>query len=244
MTLDRAVADVVELTDYLRHRFGEQKIYLMGESWGTILGVLAVQARPDLFHAWIGSGQMVDVVETDQRIYRDLVAYAERSGDTDMATKLAAMGEPPYRDIPWSNSNVLGWYDYLYKAYTPSAGYMARGEAAGLDPFGVIGSEYNFIEKMNVLRGLIDTFSLMYPQLYALDLRERAPRLEVPVWVLDGAAELEGRRSLALDWFEMLEAPSKELVTYEGAAHSVAFEQADDVQRLLTEVIVPATYGR
>lgn len=244
MTLERAVADVIELADALRTRFGEEKIYLMGESWGTVLGVLAVQQRPDLFYAWIGSGQMVDVVETDQRIYADLVAYAERAGDTALAAKLREIGEPPYRDIPWANSNLLAWYEYLYKAYTPSDGYIARGEAAGLDPFGVLGSEYSFIEKATVLRGLIDTFSLMYPQLYELDFRESATRLEVPVWMLDGAAELEGRRSVALDWFEQLDAPSKECVTFQDAAHSVAFEQADEVQRLLNDVIVPATYNR
>ena len=174
----------------------------MGESWGTILGVRAVQQRPDLFHAWIGSGQMVDIVETDRRIYADLVAYAERVGDGAMAASCATMGEPPYRDIPWSNANVLGWYDFLYAPYTPSAGYIARGEAAGLDPFGVLGSEYDLIQKTNVLRGLIDTFSIMYPQLYGLDFRESAARLEVPVWILDGAAELEGRRALMLEWFE------------------------------------------
>ena len=243
-TLQRAVDDVIELTDHLRARFGEEKIYLMGESWGTILGVLAVQQRPDLYHAWIGSGQMVDVVETDRRIYRDLVAYAARAGDADLAAKLAEMGAPPYPDVPWANASVLTWYDYLYKEYTPSAGYIARGEAAGLDPFGALGSEYAFIDKTNVLRGLIDTFAVVYPQLYDLDFRVAVPRLEVPVWILDGAAELEGRRSLALEWFGLLEAPAKQLVTYENAAHSVAFEQADDVGRLLTEVIVPATYGK
>jgi pimeloyl-ACP methyl ester carboxylesterase len=244
MTLDRAVADVIELTDYLRDRFDEEKIYLMGESWGTILGVLAVQQRPDLFHAWIGSGQMVDVVETDQRIYADLLAYAEQASDTALGAKLREIGEPPYRDIPWANSNLLAWYELIYRPYTPSDGYIARGEAAGLDPFGVLGSEYTLIEKTTVLRGLIDTFSLMYPQLYGLDFRESATRLEVPVWVLDGAAELEGRRAVMLEWFERLEAPSKEIVTFEDAAHSVAFEQADEVQRLLTDTIVPATYGR
>jgi pimeloyl-ACP methyl ester carboxylesterase len=70
------------------------------------------------------------------------------------------------------------------------------------------------------------------------------PRLEVPVYQLDGAAELEGRRSLALAWFEQLQAPSKQLVTFEGAAHAVAFEQADAVQELLTGTIIPSTYGR
>jgi len=56
LTLERAVLDTIELSSYLADRFGQQKIYLMGSSWGTTLGVLAVQQRPDLFHAWIGTG--------------------------------------------------------------------------------------------------------------------------------------------------------------------------------------------
>jgi proline iminopeptidase len=243
MTIDRAVSDVVELTEHLRDRFDEERIYLMGESWGSILGVLAVQRRPDLYHAWIGSGQMVDVLDTDRQIYRDLAAYATGAGDEDLLASLAAIGAPPYRDIPWANSNLLAWYEYLYKPYTPSAGYLARGRASGLDPFGVLGSEYTFLEKRNVLRGLIDTFTVLYPQLYDLDFRESVPRLDVPVYVLDGKAELEGRRDIALEWFEKLEAPSKQLVSFDGAAHSVAFEQGDEVLRLMTETIPPATYA-
>jgi pimeloyl-ACP methyl ester carboxylesterase len=243
MTLDRAVSDVIEVTEYLAERFDEPKVYLVGESWGTILGVLAVQRRPDLYHAFLGSGQMVNVLETDRRIYRDLVAYAAQAGDTGLAAKLAEIGAPPYRDMPWANSNLLAWYEHLYKPYTPSTGYLARGDASGLDPFGALGSEYAFIEKTNVLRGLIDTFSVMYPQLYTLDFRESATRLEVPVYLLDGAAALDGRRSLALEWFDALEAPLKERFTFDGAAHSVAFEQADEVLRLLNETVVPATYG-
>jgi proline iminopeptidase len=243
MTLDRAVSDVIELTDYLRARFDEPKILLMGESWGTILGVLAVQHRPDLYHAWLGSGQMVSVSESDRLIYDDLRAYAAQTGDTDLAAKLDEIGEPPYRDIPWANSNLLAWYEYLYKPYEPSPGYRERHVASGLDPFGMLGSEYAFIDKTNVLRGLVDTFSVMYPQLYDLDFRTTARTLDVPVWILDGAAELDGRRSLVLEWFEGLRAPEKHLVTFDGAAHSVAFEQADAVLRLLREEVVPATSG-
>jgi proline iminopeptidase len=238
-TLERAVADTIELTEYLRDRFGEDRIYLMGESWGTILGVLAVVQRPDLYHAWIGSGQMVNVRETDQRIYRDLQAYATRTGDADLAATLQEIGEPPYADIPWANAEVMGAYDLLYDPYTPSEGYLARGAASGLDPFGVRGTEYDLMEKANVLRGLVDTFSVMYPQIQDVDLRRDAPRLEVPVYLLDGAAELDGRRDLALEWFERLDAPDKRLVTFDGAAHAVAFEQADAVDRLLAEEILP-----
>ena len=153
LTLEQAVADTIELTEILRDRFDERRIYLMGESWGSILGVLAVQRRPDLYYAWIGSGQMVNVVETDRRVYRDLVDYAARTGDGALAAKLAEIGEPPYRDIPWANANLLAWYEYLYAPYTPSPGYLARGEAGGLDPFGILGSEYDLVEKTTVLRG-------------------------------------------------------------------------------------------
>lgn len=239
VTLDRVVADTVELAEQLRDRFEEEKIFLMGESWGTILGVLAVQQRPDLFHAWIGSGQMVDVRETDRRIYRDLQAHAARTGDTALADTLRSIGEPPYRDVPWANAAVMGAYGYLYDSYTPSAGYLARGEASGLDPYGMLGSEYDLLDKANVLRGLIDTFSVVYPQIQDLDLRRDVPRLEVPVYVLDGAAELDGRRDLALEWFARLEAPGKQLVTYEGAAHAVAYEQADAVGQLLVQDVLP-----
>lgn len=75
------------------------------------------------------------------------------------------MGEPPYRDFPWSNSRILGYYELLETPYTPPAPYVERGEASGVGMFGVGGREYSFLENANLLRGLLDTFSLMYPQL-------------------------------------------------------------------------------
>ena len=100
------------------------------------------------------------------------------------------------------------------------------------------------IEKANVLRGLMDTFAVLYPQLYGIDFRRDVPKLDVPVYILDGAAELHGRRDLAIEWFDGLQAPTKQRITFENAAHAVAFEQADAVQQLLDNTIVPSTYGR
>jgi len=88
LTLDRAVTDVIEVTNYLRGRFAEEKIYLAGVSWGSTLGVLAVQREPELFHAWIGSGQMVSQRETDQRLYADLLALADERGDAALREQL------------------------------------------------------------------------------------------------------------------------------------------------------------
>jgi proline iminopeptidase len=244
MTLEQAVADTIQLSEYLAERFDEQRIYVMGESWGTILGVLAAQQRPDLYHAYIGSGQMVNIRETDRRIYEDLQAYAARTGNADMAATLDGFGSPPYRDFPMTNGMIWSFYDYIYEPYTPSATYTRLISEAGVGFYGLLASEYDLINKANAVRGLFDTFYVLYPQVYDHDLRTEVPTLEVPVWILDGAAELDGRRDLALEWAAGLEAPSKEVVTFEDAAHSVAFEQVDAVHRLLVDEILPATYGK
>jgi proline iminopeptidase len=243
LTLDRAVSDTIALTNYLRQRFDEEKIYLLGESWGSTFGVLAVQRQPELYHAWIGSGQMVSQRETDRRIYQDVLVLAEKTNDTALAQKMRAYGEPPYKDIPYANAFVMGLYDRLSKPYTPPQSYIKRGTEANLGPWGILGSEYNLVEKVNVLRGLIDMFSIMYPQLQAIDFRQTVKQLEVPVYMLDGVAELPARRDLALEWFEQLKAPRKQRFTFENAGHSVVFEQFEVFSKIMQETILPDTYS-
>ena len=66
VSLDGYVSDTIELTNYLRDRVDKDDIYLLGQSWGTTLGVLAVQERPDLYRAFVGAVQMVSQLATDR----------------------------------------------------------------------------------------------------------------------------------------------------------------------------------
>ncbi|WP_444948058.1 alpha/beta fold hydrolase [Micromonospora ureilytica] len=79
----------------LRHRFGQDQIYLVGNSWGSILGVLAAQRHPELFHAFVGAGQMVSPCETDQIFYTDTLSWARSAGNTRLQRQLVASGPPP-----------------------------------------------------------------------------------------------------------------------------------------------------
>jgi pimeloyl-ACP methyl ester carboxylesterase len=167
---------------------------------------------------------------------------ADETGNTELKEKMLTYGEPPYADIPYANAFVMGYYEPLYKPYSLPPSYIERVSGAGLGPWGVLGSEYNLVEKVNVLRGLIDMFTVMYPQLQGIDFRGDVTRLEAPVYILDGAAELTSRRDLALEWFEQLEAPIKRIFTFENAAHSTAFEQFEAFHRILLDTILPETY--
>jgi proline iminopeptidase len=240
MTLDRAIADTVELTKYLRDRFDEEKIYVLGESWGTTLAVLAAQQHPELFHALISSGQMVSQLQTDRIIYEDLLAWADEN-DSALATQLRDFGPPPYGNL-WAYGVVMENYGHIEGEYDPPQAAVDRLESADVGFWGMMGSEYSPINKANIFRGLIDTFDVMYPQLQAIDFRQDVRVLNVPIYIFDGEHELRGRRELVYEWFDLLRAPDKRMYTFEDGGHSVALEHADDLHRILLEEILPATY--
>jgi proline iminopeptidase len=242
LTIKQQVADAVALTNYLRKRFDERKIYLFGESGGSIVGVLAVQQHPELYHAWIGSGQMVDLRATDRGIYHDLLAYAARQHNPGLASRMRGYGLPPYKNV-YAYAFVMTQYDKLAGDYTEPKAYTDALDKAGVGPFGVLGSEYTLPEKMNVLRGLVDTFSAIYPQWQTIDFRRTAERLQVPVYIFTGKHELAARRDLALAWFKRLHAPIKHLYDYPNAGHATAYEHFQDFHRLMVKTVVPATYS-
>lgn len=235
LTLDRMVEDTIELARTLAERYGQPKIYLLGESWGSILGVLAVQRAPELFHAYLGSGQMVDPLATDEAIYRDLVTTAMRSGNGDLVASLAKMGRPPYRGGTIDYGFIFSHYSLIEGGYTPPQEYVQRGSDANLGPWGVLGQEYAPLEKISVLRGLMDLHSVMYPQLQHVDFRHDATSLDVPVYLIMGEHELAARTAPAKEWFELLRAPDKRWYSLPDSGHSVAFEQAGELHRILLQ---------
>jgi pimeloyl-ACP methyl ester carboxylesterase len=236
LTLAGMIADTNALTTKLQQRFGDRPVYLLGESWGSTLAVLAAQRRPDLYAAVVSSGQMVSPRETDRRIYRDALAYAARTHDAKMAATLRGFRAPPYRDV-FAYGYVMGLYDKLAGPYTAPAAYRQRGTAAAIGPSGVLGSEYALIDRINVMRGLADTFATLYPQLQGIDFRRDVPRLDVPIYLLEGEHELAGRRSLADEWYRQVQAPTKRRYTFPDAGHSVAFEQYQALNRVMSTAL-------
>jgi proline iminopeptidase len=243
-TLDGIVEDAAALSRYLAKRFDERKIYLAGTSWGSTLGVLTIQRHPDLFYAFVGGGQMISQRETDARIYDDLMAFAERTGDSAVVDKLHDFGPPPYGDI-YGNAYVMEHYEALEPDYTliPEVQRIGDDHYGEIGPLGVLGREYNLVEKVNVLRGLMETFAVVYPQLQQIDFRRDVTRLDVPVYMCRGTSELTARDDLAVEWFKALEAPEKHMYLLDHAGHAVLTERPDRLREVLNQTVLPETYG-
>jgi len=232
LTLEQMISDTVELTHYLRARFDEEKIYLVGNSWGTVLGVLVVDQHPELFHAYVGTGQMVSPRETDIMFYEDSLAWAEETGNDALAATLRQNGPPPY-------DNLLDYEPAI--AYEHDWNYYPELDTSKEMPYNLFVPENTLMDRINGLRSFLDTFSILYPQIQEVDFRQDVPALDVPVILVIGAHEARGRAVLAKAWFEMLDAPSKELVVFEHAGHRPSFEEPTAFVSVMTR-IVEGTY--
>lgn len=116
MTPSVYIEDGLALTGYLQERFGQQKIYLVGESWGSALAIFLAAEQPEAYHAIIGTGQMVDFLETELLDYDKAMEIATERGDTDKINKLTANGRPPYygSDVTWKSAEYLNYLSFLY----------------------------------------------------------------------------------------------------------------------------------
>lgn len=242
LTLDQYTADLIELTDILRKRFDEQKIYLVGHSWGTIIGLLAAQQRPDLYHAYIGTAQMVDVLETDQMIYDLVLEHSRQTGDANFVKTLETQGPPPYFGTnsirPYST--LFGREYQLFEVPNiKDEAYRREGDAILLM---LKQPEYGWLDRIYYLLGLMNTFNVVYPQLQELDFRVDAPRLDLPVYIVLGRHDMNNPSSLPEEYFNLLEAPQKELIFFENSGHGMIWQETSLFHRLMVDTVLPETY--
>ncbi|QPC81362.1 alpha/beta fold hydrolase [Phototrophicus methaneseepsis] len=238
LTPERYVDDAHALALYLRERFDKEKIYVFGESWGSIIGVWLVQQYPDLFYALITTGQMVDPVENDILMYDLAFELLTEQGRNDDVEMLRRNGPPPY-----TSGELLGKFGAINGVLNNYMDAHAHGEGTHhnllIDSLGA--QEYGLVDKVTWLLGLAKTFTTVYPQIYDVDLRMQAPRLEIPVYMIKGRWDVNAPNSLAEEYFNLLEAPHKEWFWFEDSAHTPSWDEPAHFTDVIVNTVLAQT---
>ena len=83
-TIEQLVDDTIVLTKYLLERFNKKKIYLMGHSGGTFLGVYVIDKMPELYEAYIGMAQMSDQIASEKIAYEYILNHYKETKNQKM----------------------------------------------------------------------------------------------------------------------------------------------------------------
>jgi len=241
MTAEQFVADTIEVTNYLRKRFGQEKIYLMAHSWGSYIGIQAVAREPDLYYAYIGIGQISHQIQSEGLAYQYALAYYKENGKMNMVRKLEAA--PPTMTVPLPTA-----YEALRDAYMHGAGIGTTRDMKSVVTGIFLPSwqfrEYTLGEKVNLWRGKIfsrsRSFSL-WDKMQITDLSQQVTELEIPVYFLHGTYDYTCAYPLAKNYFEKIDAPVKGFYTFDESAHSPMFEEPEKVKKILLEDVLEGT---
>lgn len=241
LTPERYVSDAHQLTLYLRDRFNQEKIYVLGESWGSILGIWLVQDYPDLFHAYISTGQMVNTTENDVLGYQFAIDRLAEQGRMMDVGSLIKNGAPPYT----GDGMAMKYMAYM-GVLNSYMNQHAQGEGTGHNLMfdSLQASEYGLLDKVNWLRGLLYTFTQVYPQLEDLDFTTQAPQLDVPIYFIKGRWDVNAMNSLTEDYFNSLDAPHKELIWFEQSAHTPSWDEPEHFVDVMVNTVLAQTMAK
>ena len=239
MTLEQMISDTLAVTNYLRERFGQEKIYLMGHSGGTFIGIQAAAQAPELYHAYIGVAQMSDQLTSEVLAYDYMLAQFKENGNTKMVQKLEAAPVTLADGIPDAYRAVR---DVAMHSLGIGTTRDMDSVITGIFLPSLTSREYTLMEKVNMWRGKSQSgISTMWGEMTATDLAEKVPELDIPVYFLEGVYDYTCSYTEAKAYFETLKAPVKGFYTFEQSAHSPLFEEPEKMQQILLVDVLTGT---
>ena len=234
LSLESIVRNGIEVAEWLCRRLGKDKVVLVGWSWGSILGVHMVKARPDLFAAYVGTGQVVAMQDGEALAYANVLAKARQRADEDAIAELEAIGRPPYDALTeiavqrkWATQYELGLP--LEPAFVLPQLFAPRTTFADIYDLALA----------TAAAGTHFVGPTMTGPMTQIDLRRLGPEFSVPMFVVQGVEDDFTPAELSRAWLDTVSAPQKAFVPIENAGHFALTEHGDEFARVLRERVRP-----
>ena len=230
----------LDITDYLKARFGREQIYLVGHCMGTIIGVEMIRRRPEDFAAYVGVTQHVNLRSNLAASYDRLLDWSESNGNERATAELEGIASifSGESNMNFFSAEAQGQAGTYAKWLERSGGfYYGEDRLPRAYRRAYLHSEdYRLRDVLNAPKGP----ALMRPVAEGwidLDYATECPSLEVPVWFVMGANDRHVMQNLTQAWFDILDAPSKTFLAFENSAHFPLFEEADRFNQLMLQVL-------
>ncbi len=235
LTFDQLIADLLEVSNYLRKRYNQEKIYLMAHSGGTFIGIQAAAMAPELFHAYLAMSQISNQIESEKLAYHYMVDQFTLADDQKMLQK--------FKKYPIDKINTPAYYvmrDSPMHQLGIGTTRAMKSVISGVFWPVMLSREYFIAEKINIWRGKSFTTKTvgLWNKLVVTDLTTKVQKLDIPVYFFHGIYDYTVSYKLAKEYFEKLQAPVKRFYTFEQSAHSPLFEEPEKMQSILREDVL------
>lgn len=237
MTTEQYIEDVVEVSNYLRERFGQEKIYLMAHSFGTYIGLKTVYLHPELYHAYIAMSQNCNQRESEYLAYDYMLEQYKMAGNEKMVKK--------FEECPIRESDEA--YETYFTSMLRDTAMHELGVGTTRDMKSVITgiffpmlrcTVYSPKERINIWRGkAFAQASQVAQESRNFNAFEEIKQIEIPIYFFAGKYDYTCCYSLQKEYYEQIQAPIKEFYTFENSAHSPLFEEPEKGMEIMRKLL-------
>jgi pimeloyl-ACP methyl ester carboxylesterase len=219
MSLPRVAEDGIALAEFLRRHLHKKRIILLGHSWGTMVGVRMAKERPDLFSAYVGTGQVVSIAEKEPVIYARTLARLRAAHNDAGIQALRKLGPPPYKSADdllvernWSARSDIAPERDIYSNMAPVVLFA---------PGWSLWDTYEALQAGNSAEAATFAADANY------DARALGPKFAIPFFIINGEWDHITPSDLAKPYFDSIQAPVKQFVLLKGAGHSAVLTEPE-----------------
>lgn len=236
LSIEQMSQDGIALASYLTAHLRQKKIILVGSSWGSVLAVHMAKVRPDLFYAYVGSSQLVDGKANESAAYQQALDRAHRIGDAKNAAALEALGPPP-----WANPRNFGALRRVTRRYEAQATTPAPADwwqpalayaTTSMQHDEDAGEDYSYLQYVGT-----DGHGMFWQ----IDLPALGNAFRIPVFLVQGAEDLNTVPQITKQYFDAIRAPQKAYVLVPRTGHDPNTTMVDAQYKLLIERVLPLT---
>jgi pimeloyl-ACP methyl ester carboxylesterase len=236
ITLEQLIADTLELTNYLRDRFKKEKIYLMGHSHGSFIGIQVAARAPQLYWAYLGVAQMANQLRSERLAYEYMLEQFKQQGNRRMVRRMEAAPVTLAEGTPRA---YLALRDEAMHSLGIGTTHDMHSVITGIFFLSLMNREYTLMEKFNTWRAKARWgVSPLWTTMLATDLSQRVPELTIPAYFFHGIYDYTNSYTEAKTYFEKLKAPRKGFYSFEQSAHSPLFEEPEKMRKIIREEVL------
>ena len=221
LSLARITADAAEVIEYLRRRYDKDKVFVLGHSWGSAVGLNLAHLHPELLYAYLGVGQIVSGPDNERVSYQLTLAEARRRGNTEAQKELEQIAPYPEPDGSVPTAKIM-----VERKWSVEFGGLIYS-ATSIKPYldlAELSPEYTDADLDAIDAGSHLSLGRLLPDMMAFDMLT-VTSWRCPIILFEGRHDTTTPSAVAAAWLARVQAPHKQLVWFENSAHMVMFEE-------------------
>jgi len=237
MSVERMEQDTLEVVNYLRSRFHREKIFVVGHSWGSVLGLWLAHEHPEFVYAYVGVGQIIDIPENTEAMRQDALRQARENHNEQAMQELERTGSGPPQNPDTEKMFVANKWAGELLGPPPSGTSFTDIRRIAMSV--VSAPEYSLSDDLGFFRGQMFSLNTMLPQLTGLDLKQLGFDFRVPVFFFEGRYDQFCRPALIWNYSQTIQAPQKGFVWFENSGHFPFYEERQKFAGELVKEVLP-----